>query len=107
MPFRRLYCVHTGFKRDYSGCQKGRSVSVPCSASCRRYHSRRSIHSAIDGVSNQHAIDAIASDDYEVILAVDNDTAGASCRNKNGQFSAIVPEKKDWNEDLQMLFAGG
>ena len=61
------------------------------------------MYCSIGGVSNQKAIDAIALGEYEVYIAVDNDTAGAACRNRNSNFSSIIPQEKDWNDDLQSL----
>ena len=61
------------------------------------------LYCSIGGVSNQQAIDKIASCAYEVIMAVDNDAAGAACRSRNSQFSSIVPQGKDWNDDLRNI----
>ena len=35
-----------------------------------------------------------------VILAVDNDEAGSECRKRNSELESIIPNHKDWNEDL-------
>ena len=35
-----------------------------------------------------------------VILAVDNDDAGSECRKRNAELESIIPNHKDWNEDL-------
>ena len=54
---------------------------------------------SIGGVANQQTIDRI-SRQVQTILAVDNDEAGQKCRERNASLEAIVPVKKDWNEDL-------
>ena len=54
----------------------------------------------IAGVSNQAAILQIAKQYPLAILAVDNDAAGDSCRERNPSFPSIRPCLKDWNEDL-------
>jgi hypothetical protein len=36
----------------------------------------------------------------EAVLAMDNDKAGQECRIRNPDMAAIIPEHKDWNEDL-------
>lgn len=55
---------------------------------------------SIGGVAKQTAIDRIKRQ-IKTILAVDNDDAGQSCRNKNSEIPFILPVTKDWNEDLQ------
>lgn len=57
---------------------------------------------SIAGVSKQKAIDRIKKQSKlsRVILAVDNDAAGQACRERNSEMEYIVPEHKDWNEDL-------
>ena len=54
---------------------------------------------SIGGVANQQTIDRI-SRQVRSILAVDNDEAGQKCRERNAFLEAVVPVKKDWNEDL-------
>lgn len=58
------------------------------------------IYVSIGGVSKQQAIERIKRQTVAV-LAVDNDTAGQKCRDKNPELSFILPVTKDWNEDLQ------
>lgn len=53
----------------------------------------------IAGVSNQKAIERIQNW-LPAVLAVDNDPAGEQCRLRNGHLPAIIPQGKDWNEDL-------
>lgn len=58
------------------------------------------MYCSIAGVSNQQKIDSIKSCvDSEVILAVDNDSAGEKCRERNSDLKAEIPILKDWNED--------
>lgn len=54
---------------------------------------------SIGGVRNQQAIDRICAS-VHTVLAVDNDAAGEMCRNSNPNIEHILPEHKDWNEDL-------
>lgn len=54
---------------------------------------------SIGGVTKQAAINRIANE-MTVVIAVDNDPAGNICREKNSAFSALIPTRKDWNEDL-------
>lgn len=56
------------------------------------------LYAGIGGVANQQTIDCIHSS-IHTILAVDNDTAGQLCRDRNPDLEAVVPEMKDWNDD--------
>ena len=58
-----------------------------------------SAYIGIGGVCNQQTIDRI-SGSVTTILAVDNDAAGQACRERNPHLQAILPEAKDWNEEL-------
>ncbi len=55
---------------------------------------------SIGGVKNQQAIDRIRESVNLAVLAVDNDSAGQGCRNRNYNMEYILPTYKDWNEDL-------
>lgn len=57
-------------------------------------------YAAIGGAGKQGAIDRLKQK-YRVVIAVDNDEdAGPKCRQRNSDCEAIIPEHKDWNEDL-------
>lgn len=62
------------------------------------------LYCSIGGVANQRRIDHIKADmtaaGCPAILAVDNDQAGELCRQRNPDCLAILPQHKDWNEDL-------
>ena len=62
------------------------------------------MYCSIGGVANQQRIDKIKADMEEIegktIIAVDNDNAGAKCRERNQDCAAIIPTYKDWNEDV-------
>lgn len=58
---------------------------------------------SIAGVAKQPAIDRLKNSKLHIVLAVDNDTAGQQCRDKNSELEYILPKNKDWNEDLQAL----
>ncbi|SEK64870.1 Protein of unknown function [Butyrivibrio sp. ob235] len=55
---------------------------------------------SIGGVGNQRTIDSIKQLNIQVILAVDNDSAGDACRIRNQDMEFIIPSHKDWNDDL-------
>lgn len=55
---------------------------------------------SIGGVANQRTIDRLKRK-HGVVLAVDNDPAGEECRKRNPDLPAVIPDRKDWNEDLQ------
>ncbi len=55
---------------------------------------------SIGGVRNQQAIDRIRESVNFTVLAVDNDSAGQECRDRNTNMEYILPAYKDWNEDL-------
>jgi hypothetical protein len=57
------------------------------------------LYISIGGVMKQPAIDRIKNQ-MIAVLAVDNDTAGEECRQRNTDIEFIVPIHKDWNEDL-------
>lgn len=58
---------------------------------------------SIAGASKQASIDRIKQSKLEVIIATDNDQAGDTCRHRNQDCQTIVPNGKDWNEDLQNI----
>lgn len=60
-----------------------------------------SLFASIAGVTNQQAINRIKRLFPKTILAVDNDRAGQLCRERNPECSFLLPQNKDWNEDLQ------
>ncbi|MBR1685520.1 MAG: toprim domain-containing protein [Clostridia bacterium] len=59
----------------------------------------KTLYCGIGGVYNQKAIDRIARY-LPVVIAVDHDEAGDACRSRNSQRSFLIPQYKDWNEDL-------
>lgn len=58
---------------------------------------------SIAGVAKQPAIDRLKKSKYHLVIAVDNDDAGQQCRDRNPELEYILPEHKDWNEDLQAI----
>ena len=55
---------------------------------------------SIAGVGNQKKIEKLkSSSDVEIILAVDNDSAGDACRKRNADLKFEIPKFKDWNDD--------
>lgn len=64
--------------------------------------SQKAIYVSLGGVANQQTIDRLKRQPagYKVVLAVDNDAAGEACRKRNNDLDYILPEGKDWNEDL-------
>jgi len=62
---------------------------------------------SIGGAGKLGAIDNLKTEwcltDNSIIIAVDNDEAGEECRNKNPNIRFIIPENKDWNEDLMKM----
>lgn len=69
----------------------------------RQHATGKNVYVSIGGVANQRTIDRLVrgSKPDTVILAVDNDQAGQECRNRNPELNYILPNNKDWNEDLQ------
>ena len=61
------------------------------------------IYASIGGVGKQKAINRIKRF-KKVIIAVDNDEAGAACRDRNSDIESIIPLNKDWNEDLREIY---
>lgn len=61
------------------------------------------VYVSIGGAGNQGTIDRIVrgAGDRKVVLAVDNDSAGQDCRDRNPEMEYILPKNKDWNEDLK------
>ncbi len=60
----------------------------------------KAVYAAIGGVGNVQAIDTLKSAGKRLIVAVDNDDAGAEFRARFPELETIIPEHKDWNEDL-------
>lgn len=56
---------------------------------------------SIAGAGKQPAINRLKCSKLNLILAVDNDKAGQQCRDRNSDLEYILPERKDWNDDLQ------
>ena len=63
---------------------------------------QKAIYVSLGGVANQQTINRLKRQPagYKVVLAVDNDAAGEACRKRNNDLDYILPEGKDWNEDL-------
>lgn len=57
---------------------------------------------SIGGVANQETIDRLVATGKVVVLAVDNDKAGAFCRKVNAGLPYLLPVTKDWNEELKL-----
>ncbi len=66
---------------------------------CREEDPADAYYISIGGAGKQSAIDRIKKD-IKTIIAVDNDEAGSECRKRNIDLECIIPELKDWNEDL-------
>ena len=66
-------------------------------------HAPNATYVAIGGVANQGRIDAIKAafgpSGRPIYIAVDNDPAGKICRDRDADLPAIIPARKDWNED--------
>ena len=58
------------------------------------------VYVSIGGVSKQGKIDRLKKSG-KAILAVDNDSAGEVCRERNRDIPSLVPKNKDWNDDLR------
>lgn len=58
---------------------------------------------SIAGAAKQPAIDRLKNSQLTPILAVDKDDAGKKCRDRNPDLQYVLPENKDWNEDLQAI----
>lgn len=69
----------------------------------RQHATGKNVYVSIGGVANQRTIDRLVrgSKPDTVILGVDNDQAGQACRDRNPELNYILPNNKDWNEDLQ------
>ena len=61
--------------------------------------STNNAYCGIAGVANQQTIEKIKQW-IPAVIAVDNDAAGEQCRIRNADIPAVVPQHKDWNEDL-------
>ena len=121
------YCEIRGTSsRPFHGCRKKRSdrfwylltdpnpeTAYVCEAaidavSLMQIHKAQgktdpAVYVSIGGVANQQAIDRLKSKKLAVVLAVDNDSAGDECRQRNPDLTALVPGSKDWNDDLQQM----
>lgn len=58
------------------------------------------VYVSIGGAANQKTIDRLKTCE-KAVLAVDNDAAGKACIARNPDLTVIVPDRKDWNEDLK------
>ena len=57
------------------------------------------VYVSVAGAGKQEPIDFLKKH-YHVIIATDNDEAGQNTRDRNSELEYIIPELKDWNEDL-------
>lgn len=62
------------------------------------------VYVSIGGAGKQEPIEFLKKH-YHVIIATDNDDAGQNTRDRNSELEFIIPEYKDWNEDLQNIKA--
>ena len=110
-PFHGIVpnCRHDGFW--WFRTSKSASIGYLCEAAIdavslyelHKIHGNNepAYYISIAGAAKQPAIDRLKHSNLKLILAVDNDTAGQWCRNKNSDLEYLLPVKKDWNEDLQ------
>lgn len=75
------------------------AVSLMVIQSRSGYCCESAVYISIGGVANQQTIDRIKSH-IPSTLAVDNDPAGQACRDRNPDMTALIPERKDWNDVL-------
>ena len=61
----------------------------------------KAVYASIGGVNNTKAIERLVKAGKRVIIATDNDDAGASCRAHFTALEYTIPVNKDWNDDLQ------
>ena len=62
------------------------------------------VYVSIGGVANQQTIDRLKKR-IPTVLAVDNDPAGKECRARNPEIPALIPVRKDWNDDLRNSYS--
>ena len=101
-------CRHDGFWWFQIGEGKAEKVFI-CEAaidaiSLYEIHKKNNqignhVYVSIGGVMKQPAIDRLKIKCH-LIMAVDNDEAGSECRKRNAELESIIPNHKDWNEDL-------
>lgn len=79
-----LFCLHLAGQADPPG--------------------QNALYCGIGGVANQQRINRIktyaSNIGGQIVIAVDNDQAGAECRQRNPDCKVLIPHRKDWNEDL-------
>lgn len=59
------------------------------------------IYASIGGVGNYQRIKKAISLGLDTVIAVDNDESGKRCRDNFPECRYLIPEGKDWNEDLK------
>jgi len=62
----------------------------------------RAAYISIGGVTNQQTIDRVKRQ-IPTVMAVDKDPAGEECRKRNADIPYLIPDSKDWNDDLMKL----
>lgn len=67
---------------------------------CQLIHDNAN-YCSIGGASNTQRISEAIKLGYEVVIAVDNDDAGERCRAQFPELEHLIPQHKDWNEDLR------
>ena len=101
-PFRQIQKKRSTNYWSF-GDKTGRCyVCESCIDSMSLYQLRRekACYVSLGGVSNFETIKRLISEFGEVWLAVDNDRAGERCRQRFADLPYILPQNKDWNEDL-------
>lgn len=61
------------------------------------------MYCSISGIANQQRIDRLKQLPLEPIIAFDNDSPADKARERNADLKAIIPDVKDWNEQLQRV----
>lgn len=112
-PFHGIVpnCRHDGFW--WFRTSKNAKTAYICEASIdaislyeiHRLHKNpeNAYYISIAGAAKQPAIDRLKNSQLTPILAVDKDDAGKKCRDRNADLQYVLPENKDWNEDLQAI----
>lgn len=99
-PNRFWYFLNTGKKPTTAYiCESAIDAISLSLLQCRKGEERPAVYISIGGVSNQKTIERVKLR-MPAVLAVDNDMAGASCRERNRDMPFLIPAAKDWNEDL-------
>lgn len=109
-PFKRCYkrrgersfwCIPDFNSLDVVYITESAIDAVSLSVLHKKQGVREGVYVSIGGTGNRGTVETIMESGKKVVIAVDNDAAGQAMRDRYKYLDSIIPENKDWNDDLK------